>query len=256
MLNYSEAGKGPVIVLLHGFPLNRSIWAQQAAHLANRYRVITPDLPGHGGSEPFPEGGPATMSRMAREVLALLDHLKVGQFAVAGHSMGGYVALALQQHAPDRVLGLGLISTQARPDSPEAREGRLNTAAKVHMNGAGVVAEAMAPKLFGPSITDEDPRYRATVGMMQETPVAGVRGALLGMAERADMRECLTGIMVPSLVLVGTDDKVIPLERSQCMAVNIPHAVLVKVPGAGHMPMIEDPAAMNEALEQWLELVF
>lgn len=256
MLDYSEAGKGPAVVLLHGFPLNRSIWEQQVAHLRDRYRVITPDLPGHGGSEPFPEGGPATMTRMAREVLALLDRLKVGQFAIAGHSMGGYVALALQRNAPDRVLGVGLISTQARPDSPEAREGRLNTAAKVHMHGAGVVAEAMGPKLFGPSVTDEDPRYRSTVGIMQATPVDGVRGALLGMAERADMRERLTAITVPSLVLVGTEDKVIPLERSQCMAANIPHAVLVKVQRAGHMPMLEDPAAVNEALEQWLELVF
>jgi 3-oxoadipate enol-lactonase len=256
MLNYNEAGDGPVVVLLHGFPLNRTIWSQQMAHLKKHYRVITPDLPGHGGSAAFPEGGPATMKRMAREVLALLDTLKIDQAAIAGHSMGGYVALALQQAAPERVPGLGLISTQARADTPEARDGRLNLAAKVHMHGAGVVAEGMGPKLFGPSVTSEDPRYQSTVAMIQETPGDGVRCALLGMAERPDMREGLTGITVPTLVLVGTEDKVIPLERSQCMAANIPRAVLVKVPGAGHMPMLEDPAAMNEALEQWLELVY
>jgi 3-oxoadipate enol-lactonase len=256
MLAYTEAGSGRTIVLLHGFPLNRSIWKDQVAALKGQYRVITPDLPGHGESPAFPEGGPATMGRMAGEVLALLDHLRIGVFAVAGHSMGGYVALALQKAVPGRMAGLGLISSQAGPDSPEVRENRLVLAAKAFQHGAGVVAEAMMPKLFGPSVSPDSAIGRQVTAIMEATSMDGIRGALLGMAEREDMRTRLTGITAPTLILTGDQDRAIPMERSQCMAANMGGAVLVKVAGAGHMPMLEEPEAVNEALSRWLELVF
>lgn len=256
MLTYTAAGQGPAVVLLHGFPLNRSIWDRQVKHLSSQYQVIVPDLPGLGGSPPLPDAATTTMSGMAAQVLALLDRLGVGQAAVAGHSMGGYVALALHKEAPERVAGLGLISTQAAADTPEAREGRHATAEKVRTTGAVIVAEAMGPKLFGPDSGEESAPYSLAMSIMRDAPAEGVRGALFAMASRDDMRVHLVDITSPTLVMTGEHDRVIPPERSELMAASIRNSVLVKVPGAGHMPMLERPEEVNQALSQWLELVY
>lgn len=256
MLTYTAAGQGPAVVLLHGFPLNRSIWDQQIRQLSTRFHVIAPDLPGLGASPPLPEDGPPSMAGMASQVLALLDRLGVGSVAVAGHSMGGYVALALQKAVPERVVGLGLISTQAGADTPEAREGRYATAEKVGQEGAGFLATGMAPKLFGPGVAADSAVYSAVASIIREAPAGGVRAALHAMAGREDMRVHLVDIAVPTLVLTGEQDQLIPPERSELMAASIRNAVLVKVPGAGHMPMVEQPQQVTEALAQWLDLVF
>lgn len=255
MLAYHEAGEGSAVVLLHGFPLSRAIWDQQVAHLKEKCRVIIPDLPGMGLSTKFAEEEPVTMQRMAQEVVALLDHLKVDHFAVVGHSMGGYVALALQKLVPDRVAGLGLVSTQAGADSPEAREGRIAMAERVRKEGVLVVAEGMGPKLFGSDVTAESPVYKDVMSMMRLSSVDGVRGSLIAMAEREDHFPRLPEITCPTLIIAGEDDKIIPMDKAEVMAANLKSAVLTKVPG-GHLPMLEQPAAVNEALERWVGLSF
>lgn len=191
---------------------------------------------------------------MASELLHLLDELGITRAAVAGHSMGGYVTLALLQQAPERLSGLGLICTQAGSDSPEARDGRYATARKVESEGAQVMVDAMLPKLFA---TPEPDRAvaEAVAGMIRQTPVAGIKGALHAMAGREDLQALLPAVSVPALVLTGADDRLIPPARSEAMAAQIPRAILDKVDGAGHMPMMEQPDAVNAALGRWLSLV-
>lgn len=233
------------LVLLHGFPLKGALWAAQMEALQGRCRVLAPDLLGTADS----------MDGMARAVLARMDAVGVQRAAVAGHSMGGYVALALWRLAAERVAGLGLICTQAGDDSPEARQGRFASAEKLLQEGPGVVAGAMAPRLFAPGVRPESAAYRAAERMMQEQPPEAVRAALFAMAGRSDMRPHLGGIGVPTLVLTGAEDRLIPVDRSREMAAAIPGARLVIVPDAGHMPMLEQPEAVSRALLDWLQAV-
>ena len=122
------------MVLLHGFPLSSAIWHEQQQQLSDRFRVITPDLRGHGRS-PAPSGV-YEMDLLARDVLALLDALHITKAVIMGHSMGGYVALAAWKLAPERFLALGLIASQAGADTEEGRQGRYKMAEKVAAEGA------------------------------------------------------------------------------------------------------------------------
>jgi len=150
-LHFSGAGRGTPVVLLHGFPLNSTIWTQQRQEMAAHCRIITPDLRGHGHS-PFP-AGVYDMDSLARDVLALLDSLDIARAVILGHSLGGYVTLAAWRLAPERFLGLGLIDSHAAADTDEGRSARLQLAEKVAAKGSQVVADAMLPKLFAPGRT-------------------------------------------------------------------------------------------------------
>lgn len=255
MLAYSDAGRGQAVVLLHGFPLSKATWGAQVNHLAAQYRVIAPDLPGLGES-PLLSGGTPSIARMAREVLALLDALGVQRAAVAGHSMGGYVALALQKEAPERVAGLGLICTQAGADTPEGREARFATARKVRQEGPPTLAEGMGPKLFAPGTATGSEVYEQVVRLIRRSTVNGIQRALYAMADREDHRARLSEIQVPTLVLTAAQDQLIPPERSALMAAAIPGATLITLPDAGHMPMLEAPDAVSSALAAWLTRVY
>lgn len=204
---------------------------------------------------PLPSEDPTTTERMASEVLRLMDNLEVEQAVVAGHSMGGYVALALTQLAPDRVQGLSLICTQARGDTPEARKGRYDLAERVAREGSKIAADAMAPKLFGLAIDADQPIYRQVEQIMQSNSAEGIQAALAAMAERPDMREFLSEITVKTLVLAGTEDKIFGLDRAEEMAAAIKQSTLKLIEGAGHMPMLEQPNATSEAMLDWLKTI-
>jgi len=246
MMDYEVAGKGRPIILLHGFPLNNQIWTLVEGTLSKSCRVILPNLSGSGAS---------STKRMATDVLSLMDFLEVKQAVIVGHSMGGYVALALAQLAPDRVQGLVLMSTQARADTPEARKGRYDLAEKVAQEGSTVVASAMAPKLFGPAFDAERPLYRQVEQIMQSISPEDVRSHLAAMAERPDMRDFLSEITAKTLVLAGTEDKIFGPDRAEEMAAAIKEGTLKFIEGAGHMPMLEQPNITSDAILDWLQTV-
>ena len=183
-LHYSEAGQGTPVVLLHGFPLTSAIWTAQQQQLADHYRVITPDLRGHGQS-PAP-AGVYEMESLAGDLLALLDSLKIERAVIMGHSMGGYVTLAAWRLAPARFLALGLIDSQAGADTEEGRQGRMQLAEKIAARGSQVAVDAMLPRLFAPGLMSGDPVWEQVRGMILNTPRAGMIGALHGMAARPD----------------------------------------------------------------------
>jgi pimeloyl-ACP methyl ester carboxylesterase len=248
-LNYSDAGVGMPVVLLHGFPLSSAIWKDQQQQLSQRYRLITPDLRGHGQS-PAP-AGVYDMDLLAGDVLALLDALAIQQAVIMGHSMGGYVTLACLRLAPARLLALGLIASQAGADTDEGRQGRFKLAEKVAAKGSKVVAEAMLPKLFAPKLSAEATIVAQVRQLILNTQPAGIIGALKGMAARPDSGPLLSNLEIPMLLLAGAQDQIIPPAKAQAMAV-LPRVSLTMVENAGHMPMLEQPAATTAALSTFL----
>lgn len=249
-LNYSEAGKGPAVVLLHGFPLNNTIWLEQQQRLSDHYRVITPDLRGHGRS-PAPEGV-YEMDLMARDVLALLDTLEIQKTVLMGHSMGGYVTLAAWKLAPERFFALGLIDSQAGVESDEGRQGRYKMAEKVAAEGSKALADAMTPKLFAPDLQTGAPIIDQVRQMILKTQLAGIVGSLKGMAVRPDSGPLLPNINVPVLLVTGDKDQVIPPDKAKAMAATIPTMTLTAIANAGHMPMLEAPEKTTTAIRSFL----
>ena len=252
-LNYSEAGQGMPVVLLHGFPFRGAIWHEQQQRLSGRYRVITPDLRGHGQSPAPP--GIYEMELLARDVLALLDALLIEKAVILGHSMGGYVALAAWKLAPERFLALGLIASQAGADTEEARAGRNKLAEKVAAEGSKVVAEAMLPKLFASQLPAGAPLVDQVRQMILNTSCAAIVGSLKGMAQRADSGPLLPDVNVPVLILSGDKDQIIPAEKAPAMAAALPAATLANIANAGHLPMLEQPQATTTAIRDFLRAV-
>ena len=246
-LNYEEFGQGVPLILIHGFPLDHSIWQPVVAMLESHTRIILPDLRGFGAS-PLGEEG-SSMRLMAEDIAALMDGLKIERAILAGHSMGGYVCLNFARVYPRRLLGLALVATQAAEDTLERRQARLATSAEVKRKGVRIVAGSMPAKLSSQPDLQEPLKK-----LILKAPSKGVQAALKGMAERPDATDWLTEITVPTAVIVGKQDMLISPERSRTMVQMLNHAWLVEIAGASHMPMMETPRELAEALLQLVKL--
>jgi 3-oxoadipate enol-lactonase len=248
---YESAGAGPAVLLLHAFPLGLSMWDAQAEALAATHRAVRFDARGFGGSTAG--DGPLTMERIADDGAALLDHLGIERAVVAGCSMGGYAAFAFVRRHPQRLAGLVLQDTRAGADTAEAKASRAALAAKVLAEGASAAVEAFLPKLLGETTRRERPDVVAGVReRILATAPTGIASALHGLAARADSRDTLPTIAVPTLVLVGTEDALTPPSEAATMAAAIPRARLDVIPRAGHLANLENPAAFNAALLAYL----
>jgi len=251
-LAYGDRGREheTALLLVHGFPLDRRLWAAQVDPFANMTRVISPDLRGHGRSQVVP--GPFTMEQHADDLAALLDHLKVRQTVVAGLSMGGYVAFAFWRRYPKRVRGLILADTRAEPDGAAARAGRDAAMVTVQQMGAAAYADEMLPRLLAPANLADAKIAGAALKMMAEQPVEGIIGALGGLRDRTDSRDTLPTITVPTLVIAGDVDVITPPADARALTAAIPGARLVVIPKAGHLSPLENPRAFNAAVRTFL----
>jgi 3-oxoadipate enol-lactonase len=240
-LHFVEAGEGPAVMLLHGYPLDHSIWNPIVPLLTRDARLIMPDLRGHGKS-PSPEGV-YSMKEMAGDLLRLMGALKVDKVILVGHSMGGYVAESLLHQYPHKVSGLALVASRAKADSKEKIVERLRTAEQVLKSGVDAVTDSMLAKLTSkPSLQLELKKI-----MMEASPM-GVAGSLRGIAEREDATAWLPKVIIPSLVVAGEIDQIVPLEESRSLAELIPDCELVIAKDCGHMPMMESPGLTAGAL--------
>ncbi len=251
---YESFGSGPALVLLHGFPLDRTIWRPQAEELSKKYLVVTPDLRGHGLSEATK--GVYSMDLLARDVKGLLDHLKLGPIVLGGLSMGGYVAFAFYRLFKERVHGMILADTKAEADTPEARARREEQALSVLRNGSGEIAGQLIGRMFTEKTFRANPVLTEKVRrMMESTSPVGVAGALRGMAERPDSTPLLASIKVPTLVIVGEEDPITPVSDARRMEGMIPGSELVVVPGAAHLTSLEKPDEVTGAIRRFLERI-
>ncbi len=245
---YGKAG-APAIALVHGWPLDRTIWSEVAPHLGDAgFHVLVMDLPGFGPSPPLPADR-WTVEAYAEEVAASLRATGVDRVAVAGHSFGGYVALALAQADRQLVAGLGLVASRTTADSQAARAGRQATIERVRAQGVQALLPDLAAKLVAPA-APEDLRARAA-RVIQACSVEAVVAGLTAMATRLDRTVVLESLPRPLLVLHGDADQLIPVAeaaRPARQARPIDHVIL---PGVGHMPMWEAPLPTADALRIW-----
>jgi 3-oxoadipate enol-lactonase len=251
---YDDSGSGPPVILLHGYPFNRSMWREQVAALRANYRVITPDLRGHGDSDG--SAGPATMNTMARDVGLLMDGLDISRAIIGGLSMGGYVVLAFYRLFPQRVRSLILADTRAQADTEEAKQIRAQQAEKVIAEGMAGIVDSMLPKLLAPETVSKRPEVVKRIrDMMLRTKPEGAAAALMGMATRDDQTEHLSLIISPTLILVGREDAITPLQDAELMCQEIGGSRLEVIENAGHVSNIEQPERFNESLTDFLHTV-
>jgi pimeloyl-ACP methyl ester carboxylesterase len=240
---YEQKGQGLPVILVHGFPLDHTIWEPTVWEMHSESRIILPDLRGFGLSD-APQGV-YTMQQMADDLLGLMDALGLEKAVLAGHSMGGYAALAFARAYPQRLAGFALICSHAAADTPEQRANRYAQAEEVLRIGPKPLADRMTPQLSA------DHQYHAEVyRIILRNKPAGLAGALQGMAERGDSTDLLPSIAVPSLVVAGQDDPFIPAERARALAGALPNAELLELPGAGHLAMMEKPVEVASALDK------
>lgn len=251
-LSYEDVGSGPAIVLLHGFPLNRKMWApQRDALISAGFRLITPDLRGFGESD-APEGS-YTMSLLADDIVSLMDHLSVRQAVLGGMSMGGYVLFNLLERYRDRASAACFITTRSTVDDDSVKSGRLALLDTAEKYGAAVVAELSAPSLFADATAREKPELvRGLCEMMVSVDMRGVKGALMAMLERKDYTSLLGGFNLPSLVIGAEQDSTVRREDTRLLAEGLPDCEMCMIPGAGHMANLEQPSAFNECLINFL----
>ncbi|MFZ5908606.1 MAG: alpha/beta fold hydrolase [Chloroflexota bacterium] len=244
-LAFTRHGKGTPLVLVHGYPLDHTTWDEVVPHLEDDFDLILPDLRGFGESEALET--PYTLTDMAGDLAALLDHLGIQQACMAGHSMGGYIALAFARAWPGRLRGLGLVASQALADTPERRRARYESAAVVMRDGVGQVAETMSAALTPVA------RVQAFVrDLIAAQRPAGAAGALKAMAGREDSTPILSSFQFPVVVVHGDADALVPAERAREVKAALSQAWLVELPGVGHMPMLEAAGATAEALKHLL----
>jgi len=248
---YTDTGMGRPVVLIHGYPFNRSLWNEQVAELSHSYRVIVPDLRGFG--ESGASEGPATMDRMAQDVALLLDHLGISRAVIGGLSMGGYVALAFYKQFPSRVRALILADTRAQADTEEGKQTRAQQAEKALAEGMAGIADAMLPKLLTPETVSKRPEIVKRVrDMMLKTKPQGTAAALLGMAQRDDQTQLLPQISAPALIIVGAEDAITPVADSEQMHKAIAGSRLVVLENAGHVSNLERTEQFNQHLLDFL----
>ncbi len=246
-------GEGPALLLVHGFPLDRSLWRHQVDALAG-WRRIAPDLRGMGASD-VPGGG-YSMAAYATDLAGVLDHFGADRAVLCGLSMGGYIAFEFARRWPDRLAGLILMDTRAEADSPDGRRGRDAMIAKVRAQGVASVADDLIPKLLGPEALGRPEIVGRVRGMLEGTLLDGMVGALEAMRDRPDSSALLPALAaVPVQVVVGEEDRLTPPADAERMAAAIPGATLARIPGAGHLAPLERPAATTEVVGRFLARV-
>lgn len=249
---FEDEGSGPAIVLLHGFPFERTMWREQFDALQSQYRMIAPDLRGLG--ETAAPDGVATMDQMARDVAALLDALQIDRVVVCGLSMGGYVALEFCHLFPGRVSALVLAGTRAPADSVEEKQNRERQATRILAEGMKGVADETLPKLLARETLAGKPEIVTRVRqMIESTDPRGAAAAQRGMAARRDYSEDLTHINVATLVIVGREDSIRPLSDAEFMHSKIRNSRLEVIENAAHVSNMERPEVFNNALSLLLE---
>ena len=264
-IGYDDSGGlGTPLVLLHGFPLDRGVWDEQLPALAGE-RVIRVDLRGCGESEP--SDGPALMEMLAADVAGVLDALQVERVALAGHSIGGYVALAFFRMFAERVAGLALVAGHVAEDAganpnaapaqrvlAAAREGQ---ARRLEAEGTMDAAiESYLPRYFAPRVYRERPDLveRARAMMARQDP-GGCAQLVRGMQQRLDSHDLLEDIGVPALVIAGGADSYLDAGTLRATAVAIRGAEFVLLEDVGHLPQWEAPRRTADALAAFAQRV-
>jgi pimeloyl-ACP methyl ester carboxylesterase len=235
------------LVLLHAFPLDHRMW--DGVDIPDGVELIAPDQRGFGAT-PLGDDEP-DLTRVAADVLDRLDGRRA---LIGGCSMGTYVAMAILRAAPESVAGLLLVSGRAGADPEAGRANRHAMAARVETEGPGFVADAMLPTLLGSETHERRPEVVATVrALVSEQDGAAIAWAQRAMGARPDSSALLRATDVPTLIVRGEQDAIVPAEEADALVALMPKAEVVTLSGAGHLPPLETPDEFSAALARWLE---
>ncbi len=238
-------GTGVPVVFLHAFPMNRNMWRPQLAALGAKYRMAAPDLRGHGATTQRTSSW--TISHLADDVVELMDALEMPQAVLCGLSLGGYVALEFAAKYPQRLKGLILADTKAAADGNEAKEKRYQTMRKIEQGGH----EAFAIE-FSTNGSALPAAQGLLAGMIRKNKPAEILNGFCALAARKDHLGILAQIQVPTLVLVGEQDKITPPSDAQTIKAGIKGSSLQILAGAGHISNMDAAEAFTTALEDFL----
>jgi 3-oxoadipate enol-lactonase len=249
---YRVFGDGPPVILLHPFPANHELWLPAAEALASRYRLILPDLRGHGYSEAG--DGPVLMEKHAADITRVMDDANVGRAAMIGVSIGGYALFEFWRRQRGRVAALGLFNTKATADTPEARAARIQAANDVLDRGTELFFESMLPRLMGKTTHETRPDLvEGALRMMRKMSPEDVAQVQRGMAERPDSIETLKTIGIPTLIVTGDEDILTGINEAQLMHRHISGSQLRVVAKAGHFSPWEQPEEVTKLLREFLD---
>lgn len=249
---YWSLGDGPPVVLLHPFPVHHEFWLPVAESLATRYRVLLPDLRGHG--ESGVGEGPATMERHAADLARVMDDANMGRAPLVGVSIGGYLLFEFWRKHRGRVAALGLCNTKAPADGPEARAVRLQAANDVLERGTEPFFESIIPRLFGKTTRETRPDLvESALRMMRQMSPEDVAQVQRGMAARPGSVETLKTINVPTLLVTGDEDILTGTNEAELMRQHIVNSQLRVIPKAGHYSPWEQSQDAATILRQFLD---
>jgi len=251
-ISYHDSGNGAPILFLHSFGHNKDLWYPQLTHfLELGYRVIAPDMPGHGDSSFNPETH--TVDLIGQSCSELLEQLGIKKAAVVGISIGGYVALRMWARRPELISALVLCCSKAEADSEEIRQRRRAQIANIEQNGLKAFVETGAAKRVAAKTAEHRPWVVDWIKMMNYTVSAEANAATLeAMAAKADDTATLATIDVPTLILSGSEDIFIPKESPHNLSKGIRNSVHHVIQDAGHVASLENPTAVNQYIEEFL----
>lgn len=251
-LHVEIKGSGTPVLLIHGFPFTSRMWQPQLEGLSHAGQILAPDLPGFGAS-PAAEP-PFSVDQLAQACILTLDAQGIsGPAVIGGLSMGGYIALAIARLFPERLRGLMLLSTRAGADGAEAKANRDKSIATAQEQGPAPAGEGMFPKLLAPANYEAQPETASELKtIMAGATTAGVVMALTAMRDRPDSTPILGQISVPTLVVHGEEDQVIPKSEAEAMAAAIPNSQLRLIAQAGHVPNLEQAAEFNATVAAFI----
>ncbi len=239
-IHFYEGGSGPVMVLLHGLPENATLWRKIAPALAQKNRIILPDLPGSGNS-PLP-AQKLTVELIAEKIAGLIQSLGVEKCTVAGHSMGGYVALALLENHPEMLHCIAMIHSTAKADNDEKKEQRAKSAALLRRGGKEEYLKLSTEKLFAPDYLRAHPKvFEEQLARAAEMPAETLALYNEALADRPDRTHLLRETKVPFQWILGAEDQIIPMDDALPLVALPPLSFLSLYKGVGHLSMIEAP---------------
>jgi 3-oxoadipate enol-lactonase len=252
-VSYSDEGKNgtPVIIFIHGFPFNKSMWKMQIKALKDNYRVIAYDIRGHGNSDAG--DGDFSIELFVKDLLSLLDALKIDKTMLCGLSMGGYIALNAIENYPERFDALILSDTNCISDTSEVKEKRMKAIESIRKSGIEKYADESIKKFFAPeSFTTRKKEIDAVWKMIVKTSKQSLCNTLLALSVRKETCNKLSEIKVPVLIMVGKEDKITPPAAAQFMHEKIKDSFLNIIEHAGHLSNMENPVEFNEHLKKFV----
>jgi pimeloyl-ACP methyl ester carboxylesterase len=249
---YDVAGDGSPVILLHPFPVNHEFWLPLSPSLSSRYRLIIPDLRGHGESSLGQ--GPSTMQKHAADIARVMTAVGVDRAPLVGVSIGGYAIFEFWLRFRDRISALVLCNTKAAADTGDARNARLESARDVLGRGTEPFFEGMLEKVLGETTRRSRPDLvEGALRMMRKMSAEDVAGVQRGMAERPDSVSSLKTINVPTLIITGDEDKMTGVPEAEVMKQHIPRSQMRVVAKAGHYSPWEQPEEVGKLIRQFLD---